>query len=78
MDTQWALDVETILKFGLEQRNDLISTKFQRCSKVMCQLGNYPKYLFCQNCCQNIKLCWKLKANITMTGQTILTCFKYG
>ena len=36
---QRALDVETTLKFSLEQRNDPIYTKFRRCSNVMYPLG---------------------------------------
>ena len=35
----WALYVESMLKFSLEQRHDLISTTFQRCSNVRCPLG---------------------------------------
>ena len=34
-----AIDVGTTLKSSLEQRNDIISTKFRRCSNVMCPLG---------------------------------------
>ena len=36
---QRALYVETTSKFSLEQRHDLISTTFQRCSNVRCPLG---------------------------------------
>ena len=36
---QRALYVGTTIKFSLEQRNALISTKFQHCSSVKCLLG---------------------------------------
>ena len=36
---QRALYVETMSKFSFEQRHDLISTTFQRCSNVRCPLG---------------------------------------
>ena len=41
--SQPALDVGTTSKFNLEQRNDLISTKFRRCS-VMCPLGSHVQF----------------------------------
>ena len=38
---QRALDVEITSKFSLEQRNDLLSTRFRRCSIVQCPFGLY-------------------------------------
>ena len=35
-----ALDVGTTSKRSVEQRNDLISTKFRCCPNVMCPLGS--------------------------------------
>ena len=37
--TLHALYVGSTLKFSLEQRHDVISTTFQRCSNVRCPLG---------------------------------------
>ena len=39
LPTLQALYVGSTLKFSLEQRHDVISTTFQRCSNVRCPLG---------------------------------------
>ena len=38
-NTQRALDVGIMLKFSLDQRNDIISITFRHCSNVLCPLG---------------------------------------
>ena len=57
-----ALYVGSTLKFSLEQRHDVISTTFQRCSNVRCPLGWHDfssywliyisKKVICQLTCQ--------------------------
>ena len=44
--TLQALYVGSTLKFSLEQRHDVISTTFQRCSNVRCPLGKFQRSLY--------------------------------
>ena len=52
----WALHIGSTSKLSSEQRHDLISTTFHRCSNVRCPLGYLSYLCFCFTYLQHISL----------------------